>query len=292
MSAMRLWLTKASDIPIRDQLETQLALAILSGDIAPGERLPSTRELARRYKIHANTVSAAFRALEQKQWVQFKKGSGIYARQAAPTEIPADLIADHLIAELVRAAKAHSLDLRSLRSRLNAWVDHHHVRGIVVVDKDEQLRRILAAEIGAAIELPVSHSADARRFRGERPALVVGLSTQAQETPNFLRIQLASAERSLAQWLPAPKDKLVAVLSSHSRFLEVAHTFLRAAGFPAESLVVRNVNEAGWKSGLDQVDAVVCDTLTARRLPKVRRVIPFRLLSSQCLEEIRKSAGL
>jgi DNA-binding transcriptional regulator YhcF (GntR family) len=291
MCAMRLWLTKASDIPLRDQLETQLALAILSGDISPGQRLPSTRELARRYKIHANTVSAAFKALEEKGWVQFKKGSGIYVRESTPAEVPADLMADHLVAGLVRAAKAHSIDLKSLRSRLNTWIDNH-LRRVVVVDKDEQLRRILAAEIGAAIKVPVSHATDASSFRGRADTLVVALSAETQETPNFLRIQLASAERSLAQWLPAPKNKLVAIASSHSRFIEVAHTFLRAAGFPPECILLRTTTEERWKKGLAEADAVVCDTLTAQRLPKVRRVIPFRLLSSQSIEEIRKSVGM
>jgi hypothetical protein len=35
---------------------------LLSGDLKPGERLPSTRELARRFSIHPNTVSAGYGA--------------------------------------------------------------------------------------------------------------------------------------------------------------------------------------------------------------------------------------
>jgi DNA-binding transcriptional MocR family regulator len=45
---MQLWLSHGSEVSIREQLATQVILAILSEDLAPGQRLPSTRELGRR----------------------------------------------------------------------------------------------------------------------------------------------------------------------------------------------------------------------------------------------------
>jgi len=65
---MRFWISHASDVPIREQLVTQIVLAILSEDLQTGVRLPSTRELARRFRIHANTVSAAYKDLERAGW--------------------------------------------------------------------------------------------------------------------------------------------------------------------------------------------------------------------------------
>jgi GntR family transcriptional regulator len=56
---MRLWLSKNSEVPIREQLVTQIVLGIVSNDLKANARLPSTRDLARRYEVHANTVSAA-----------------------------------------------------------------------------------------------------------------------------------------------------------------------------------------------------------------------------------------
>src|SRR5918997_502659 len=79
-SFMRLWLSKNSEVPIREQLITQITLGIVSNDLKISERLPSTRDLARRYDIHANTVSAAYRELAKRGWVQFRKGSGVYVR--------------------------------------------------------------------------------------------------------------------------------------------------------------------------------------------------------------------
>ncbi|HKG78053.1 MAG TPA: GntR family transcriptional regulator, partial [Pyrinomonadaceae bacterium] len=63
---MRIWISKNSEVPIREQLVTQIVLGIVSNDLKVAERLPSTRELARRYDIHANTVSAAYRELARR----------------------------------------------------------------------------------------------------------------------------------------------------------------------------------------------------------------------------------
>src|SRR5580704_15477404 len=65
---VRLWFAPSSEVPIYRQLVTQVVLAILSGDLRPGERLPSTRELARRFAINPNTVSAGYRQLEREGW--------------------------------------------------------------------------------------------------------------------------------------------------------------------------------------------------------------------------------
>ena len=71
---MRLWISHQSEVPIREQLATQIVLAILSADLKPGTRLPSTRELARRFGIHPNTVSTAYRELPQPRMPNFKPG--------------------------------------------------------------------------------------------------------------------------------------------------------------------------------------------------------------------------
>src|SRR5215475_10336621 len=77
-SPLRLWFSPASEVPIYRQLFTQIVMAILSGDLKPGERLPSTRELARRFSIHPNTVSAGYRQLTEEGWAEYRHGSGVY----------------------------------------------------------------------------------------------------------------------------------------------------------------------------------------------------------------------
>ena len=81
---MQLWFSHASGVSLPEQLKTQIILGILSGDLAAGLRLPSTRDVARRYHLHPNTVSAGYRQLQRDRWVEFRRGSGVYVRDTRP----------------------------------------------------------------------------------------------------------------------------------------------------------------------------------------------------------------
>ena len=84
-------LNRKGGVPLHDQLLAQLELKILSGTIAPGQRLPSVRVLARRLGLHANTVSSAYRDLQKAGHVELRRGAGVYVRAGAParTKTPA-----------------------------------------------------------------------------------------------------------------------------------------------------------------------------------------------------------
>ena len=97
-------LSRKSD-PIYRQLFTQVTLAILSGDQKPGDRLPSTRELARRFSIHPNTVSAGYRQLAQEGWVEYRHGNGVYIKSDATTPSTPEQILDQHIAAFFRAVR-------------------------------------------------------------------------------------------------------------------------------------------------------------------------------------------
>ncbi len=114
---MQLWFARGSEVTIREQLVTQVILGILSDDLAPGQRLPSTRELARRFRLHPNTVSAGYRQLERERWVEFRHGSGVYVRERKPDLAPSSALAlDQLIAKLFRSARELGAPLTTVRS--------------------------------------------------------------------------------------------------------------------------------------------------------------------------------
>src|SRR5258706_11745834 len=54
-----------------------LRRAILSGEFAPGERLPGERELAQKYQTNRNTLREAVRRLEQSRLVTVRHGQGV-----------------------------------------------------------------------------------------------------------------------------------------------------------------------------------------------------------------------
>ena len=77
---MRFWITKNSELPVREQLVRQVLLGILSEDLPAGHKLPSVRAVARRHQIHSNTVSAAYHDLLEQGWLELRRGSGLYVR--------------------------------------------------------------------------------------------------------------------------------------------------------------------------------------------------------------------
>lgn len=62
--------------PLRQEVETQLREAILSGTLLEGERLPSEPELARMFGVSRSTVREALRSLDVMRLIERVPGSG------------------------------------------------------------------------------------------------------------------------------------------------------------------------------------------------------------------------
>jgi DNA-binding transcriptional regulator YhcF (GntR family) len=293
---MQLWFARGSEATIREQLVTQVILGILSDDLAPGQRLPSTRELARRFRVHPNTVSAGYRQLERELWVEFRHGSGVYVRERKPELAPSAALAlDQLIASLFRSAREMGAPLASVRSRLRQWLELQPPDHFLLIEPDEELRQILAAEIAQAVAFPVQNCGLKDCPKTPDGAIPVVLPNRAAavrqalpEGADVLTLQVRSVPTSLAGWLPAPSGTLIGIASGWPNFLKLARTILQAAGFHPDALVFRDARKANWQRGLQQTAAVVCDTVTATQLPTDCRAIPFPLLSESSIAELRR----
>jgi DNA-binding transcriptional regulator YhcF (GntR family) len=293
---MRLWLSRDSEVSIREQLVTQVVLGILSDDLAPGTRLPSTRELARRFKLHANTVSAGYRQLERDRWVEFRHGSGVYVRANKPdAPLSSALEIDQAISALFRSARKLGVPLPALRARLRQWLELQPPDHFLLIEPEEELRRILASEIQQAASFPVTGCAFEDCGQQIEGAIVVALTnrvTKAKqllpEGSELLVLQVRSVPTSLGTYLPAPQGILIGIASRAPDFLKLARTVLNAAGFHPDSLIFRDARKANWQRGLQQTAIVACDTLTAKELPAGCRALPFPLLSETSIAELRR----
>src|SRR5215213_1027054 len=294
---MKLWLSKNSEISLREQLTRQIMLAIVSGDLQAGDRLPSVREIALRLKIHPNTASAAYRWLEENGWVESRVGSGVYARKVTELKINETARAieselDRLILTFLNDARRRGFENKQIKTRLNFWLQTKKPQKIVIVESDADLCRILAGEIAAHFDAPVSavDSAKAEKDGLSRNSLVVSLSDLAESfsAPTaFVRLKLNSVQDSMRGKEKPSETDLVGVASHWEKFLRWSQTMLVAVGIGEENLFVRHSAEEGWKKGLDSCSFVITDSLTAKHLPGNIDKRVFQLISPESIAEIQ-----
>ncbi len=295
---MKLWFAPSSEVPIYRQMATQVMLGILAGDLKPGERLPSTRELARRFRLHANTISAGYRQLEREGWVESRHGSGVYVRANDEQPSTPEQVLDRHIAGFFRAVRELNLPRAMVRVRVAEWLAAPAPDHLLLIDPDPELRKILLAEMAKVASLPVRgvspEELDAETLRGAVPVcrpskekLVRGALPAGVE---LVTLPIRSATSWLAPWLPAPKGVLVGVASHWPEFLTTARTMLIAAGLPSEALVFRDARKARWQRGLEQASAILCDAHTAEtgKLPKGVHAIVFSVLADGARAELSR----
>ena len=72
-----------SDLPIYSQLVELLTRSIVSGHYAPGQRLPSVRDLALQAGVNPNTMQRAFAELERLELVSSARTAGRFVTEDA-----------------------------------------------------------------------------------------------------------------------------------------------------------------------------------------------------------------
>ena len=70
---------------IYEQIVDGFKELIISGDMQPGERLPSVRELSAQLTVNPNTIQKAYAALENQGWIYTVSGRGCYVSDEAKT---------------------------------------------------------------------------------------------------------------------------------------------------------------------------------------------------------------
>jgi DNA-binding transcriptional regulator YhcF (GntR family) len=283
---MRLWLSKNSAASLRDQLATQLTLGVISGDLKPGEKLPSVRELARRYKIHSNTVSAAYRDVEARGWLKVRKGSGVYVHDIRPAAESSSL--DGIIERFLEETRRGGFSAAEVRTGLARVLGAAPVRRIVVIEPEPELGKILAAELGDHMSLPITTEiSDA----GAAVALMSRAHLMPPGIPHHLLRMRSVPEYLQGQARPAP-EALVGVASSSPEILRRVRTILAAAGLDPDSLAFRDARETGWRRGLNACQFVITDVVTARRLPAKCMARVFRVVSDASIADLRQFLAL
>lgn len=192
---MRFHLDRTLAVPLATQLAGQIEYAVACGDLRPGQRLPTVRDLAAELGVSPVTVSGVYRGLQTKGLVVSRVGDGTYVADAVAARREAaarEETLDRAVDQLLRAAHAHHVALPELIQRLQLRATRGERR---------PLRLLFAATFAAATRSYADHAAVALGPRD--------------------RVDAATLEDLRAGRLPAPLAAYDAVLTIGYRVAEV-----------------------------------------------------------------------
>jgi DNA-binding transcriptional regulator YhcF (GntR family) len=289
---MRFWITKNSEISVRQQLVRQALLGILSGDLAEGTRLPSLRATARRYRIHANTVSSAYHDLLEAGWLELRRGSGLYVR---PLRKESGVNAlDTRLRGFLRDAAATGHSPEQVLRALEGIVTPRRLARLTLFEPEPAMREILVVELSAKLGVPIDVTDLEPLQYDPRASLLAALPTRVlalqRKYPGVEChvLRLASVASILAGE-PAPAARtLIAVLSRSEEIRQGARALLIAAGMPPDSLFEVDAARATWRESIQAATLVVTD---ARVAPEVPAGIPrriFHVVAESSIDELRQ----
>lgn len=105
---MLLRLDFSVETPIYQQIRNQIVRYIASGELAPGQQLPTIRALAEDCGVNMMTVSKAYTQLKQEGYIQTDRRAGTVVSHKKPASLPEKVREDLLLA--LSEAKAAGAD--------------------------------------------------------------------------------------------------------------------------------------------------------------------------------------
>jgi GntR family transcriptional regulator len=279
---MDLQIDSKSHVPVHVQLEGQIKHLILSGRFEVGSRLPSIRALAGYLRVNRNTVARVISDLEREGYVESRRGSGVYvvtppvdeeeAKRhevlervmdlAAARGIPVEELGYALLARggVRPQEKTPILFVECTRAELDQFSDELEEQ--LPVEVERVLVEDLAERVSGEEELPwrmavttFFHVHEVQEIVQPRGIEVVALLAEAN-------IQ------SLRRLTDLPEGTPVGVVGWGQTCMENLSRSIEGAGLDHLRFVQVYVDEQTDEvlETLEGVDAVVCASITARKL--------------------------
>ena len=121
---MNLIISNASGKPIYEQIYTQVKNCIISGELSPGDALPSIRALAKDLRISVITTTRAYDELERDGFIDRVPGKGCYVAEKnleLVREAHLKQIEDHMTEIVTLAAGCSLSEVDTVRMLRLIW---------------------------------------------------------------------------------------------------------------------------------------------------------------------------
>lgn len=117
-----------SGIPIYVQIMDQIRQRVASGELSPGDQLPTVRQLATELRINWNTVARAYKLLDEAGLISTQQGRGTYIWETPSEETTSQLrqqaldgLTRHYLAEAARLGCQPEQVNRSFETHMHSW---------------------------------------------------------------------------------------------------------------------------------------------------------------------------
>jgi GntR family transcriptional regulator len=117
---MDIIISNSSNDPIYLQIVNQIKAMIMSGELAPGEALPSMRNLAMQMRISLITTKRAYEELERDGFIETYTGKGSFVKAQNPEFLREENLrqAEELLTKAVEKAKMSGIGIDELKELL------------------------------------------------------------------------------------------------------------------------------------------------------------------------------
>jgi GntR family transcriptional regulator len=294
-SRMQIALSKDSEVPLQQQLAEQIVFLITTGRLRTAQQLPSVRALARRLKIHHNTVSKAYQDLVRRGWLTRQHGSRLtVGAQADSKPRIAYANMDELISQSILRAREMGYSLQALREKVLERLFAAPPDHVLVVEEEPGLRQIIRAEICSRFGKRVE-TCSPEQF-AKTPELAVGALVIAPDyavpllhpfvPPNrpCIPLTFSGADEHVAFIRNLSEPSIIGVASVSEMLLKTARSLLASALGQRHALREFHLLQQG-PVDLRIVDVAFCDSL-AMPVVRCRRKIHYRLIAPECLEDL------
>ncbi|MDD2706925.1 MAG: GntR family transcriptional regulator [Verrucomicrobiae bacterium] len=246
--------------PAWEQIAGRIRTMIREGDLRPGDRLPTDRELAGKLDMARGTIRRAYEQLQREQLIEMTQGRGSFVRHPVSSRHPgkdeqADVLVEDMISKLEMLRFSHEEIRQLLESKLHEREQVMKRLEIAVVDCNPESLAAYGRQLNLPSCIRLKHHLLEDLKGASKPCAALGdvdlVITTATHHHDLQRIIPELADR-LCQVALAPTPRTIVELASLSagqnagvfcqsrRFQEIvcrALAELQVAGAPHPALL-------------------------------------------------------
>jgi GntR family transcriptional regulator len=257
------------------------------------------RALARRLKLHPNTVSAAYKELKATGHVHMHRGSGVYVKPGSPSAPQEARGLDEMIRLALYLAFRSGFSGVEIRAAVERWLAAAPPDRVIVVDPSHEMGELLVEEIRLTLGIPASSCA-LEKLQADTSIAAGGLAlclpyhleAVARYAPGAavepITLEVSPEDRKAIVALPT--GAIVLVVSHSPTVLPFASVFIQSLRGDDLLVETRTVDALrDWKRLIPAADLVFADVLSRDAVQKARprKLRELRFIPQASLDRLR-----